>query len=258
MGVIRNRHFAIGCIYRCFAVPRVGCLMSATGIQTRPWQRRTGFSLLFIGLVATACGESKANEANRTSLAPLIQRTQALTAEIAGAEKTHSTETWGNLFERIDGYIKEKEDIQKSLRGIVPTSKYACLVSVFNRSLADDISVLQARSSIYHQRFRGSNALDLSRKYSSEGAASEYSSRTYFDMARESLRDAFAAESTATKFEKLADSLSERAVARADTLKYLTLKLKLLPEYSDPAYPVSDTARPILTGVPVKTVACAS
>jgi hypothetical protein len=220
-------------------------------------QKMRRCTLIVLSLAAIGCGENEADKANRASLGPLLQRTQALTSEIGSAEKSHTNETWASMFDRIDGYVKEKQDIQKSLRGVVPTDKYACIVGVFNRSLTEDINGLQARVAGYRQLFRASSSTDEANRYLKEARSSEYSGSTYIDMARESISQATTAQASATASERAADSISHTAVARADTLRFLTLKLKLLPHYDVPVYSLAtDTAHPVLKGSDIKDAVC--
>ena len=195
-------------------------------------------------LALAACGESKEDAAFRQTLAPLLQRNQSLNQELADwvAAGEKRSDTWKNVFDKYDEFLKEKEEIQKSARGIVPTPRYGCVTSLLQRELASDIDMLQARRSVVQQRFRASLASDRADEMHRQGMASDYSAEIYFSMASKARAELKEALQEAESFQISANRSARSSVAIADSLGVAIKQMKILPEVSVPRVPIIATS----------------
>jgi hypothetical protein len=194
-----------------------------------------------------ACGENSAEKQNRQALAPLLQRNEALNAEIRDAARTSRTQsqTWQTAFTRAEQMMSEKEAIRKDLRSIVPTEKYACLIGVFQRSLGSDLEMLRAADGVSRQVFRANNAnehadkmLGLAREAMTYGGTNPY-----LQSAKESNEEAQEAVTLAAKLAAAESTAARVSLAQRDTLRTLILRDRLLPSVDVPEIITGSTGR---------------
>jgi hypothetical protein len=206
---------------------------------------RTWFAIIIA--CASACGESKEEQANREALAPLIHRNRALSEEFTSWFKNNEAVggvSWQNTLDKYEYVAAAKESLLADTRKIVPTPKYDCLVGVFTRSIQADIDLFQARRSYFKQSLKAKVALELAENAVQEYRAAEYGGRYYLTSAKKSIKEATEAREQANTFKSTSNSNAIRATRTADTLAAVVMAQQVLPSITASGYPITTDSGP--------------
>jgi len=216
--------------------------------------------LVIVGIAIVACGESKAEAANRAAVTPLLHRNRSLTQEYVRwvERENEGGVTWGQAFEQKEKFVAAKESVLAELRKVVPTPRYDCVMQLAARSIEADIATITARTSAGRQQMRANSASDLALKWSREAIASEYSSSYWTKSAREQYEEAKEAVKQASGFKEASNREAVRAQWVADSLRVAVPAMKLLPSMEHARYPIMTDSGPDTLLAPAKAALIAS
>jgi hypothetical protein len=219
------------------AALEISLTMNSTENSIITIHRFTSAGVLLIMVVfAIGCGSSKEEQANRAILGPLAERHVNLMADVgewARNEKNRS-DTYGDELGKLTDWGKEEDSVQSQLRGVVPTSKFECLVNVLRRSISTESGLLAAEKNFVNHTMLANGASQSGKR---ESNLELYSAavESYRESAREYAQASEARQGSARS--------AKTSAALADSLRALIRQTKLIPSVPQISFPVLDSAK---------------